>query len=259
MSRPPGLPWPLRPDWLDRSFGLCGATAFRKLALAIRKGAIKHVVVNLAFGCELPGVRGPRPKGVRLRGGEGMSIAQAATENVVFWADYSECRSELTRDEMGYVDDWDQASIDWALGKIGRLDQSFDGLRPAWIELRWSDVEAWADTQPTPATIAVELESDASDPPPVKSKGGRPPTHDWQRFWFEVALWAGPNGLDDESDRQRLRNHMREVTAEWELKAVSSSEVGKKLGLLFKEVDKQLHGKVDARNPIPRVPRVSRT
>ena len=73
---PPWITLASASDWLDRSFGLRGATVFRKLALAIREGAIKHVVVNLAFGSELSGVHGPRPKGARLRGAEGMSVAQ---------------------------------------------------------------------------------------------------------------------------------------------------------------------------------------
>jgi hypothetical protein len=49
---------------------------------------------------------------------------------------------------------------------------------------------------------------------PVRSAAGRPPKHDWDAFWIEVAIFASGNDLIEDAAQRELRSHMVQWSAE---------------------------------------------
>ncbi len=76
-------------------------------------------------------------------------------------------------------------------------------------------------------------ERQADAPQVGRSRGGRPPTHEWDTFWVEVALWTAENDVDEPAkQRPELRRHMLQWVASWE-PAPDASTVDKKLSMLW--------------------------
>jgi hypothetical protein len=94
------------------------------------------------------------------------------------------------------------------------LTATFEYHGPRYSDIRFytSDVmNVWPAKKHNP----VEKEEPNPVEPP-RSRGGRPPQHDWDEFWIEVVSYAAEKGLFRE-DRLELQQHMQEWTAQhWE-------------------------------------------
>jgi hypothetical protein len=85
---------------------------------------------------------------------------------------------------------------DWAAGTL-------DGYP---VRVLWEHVKLQLPTielRQTPETAKPERSNDA---------GGRPPKHDWDAFWIEVAHYAAANDLEPQH-RQELQRYMEDWTA----------------------------------------------
>jgi len=71
-----------------------------------------------------------------------------------------------------------------------------------------------------------------------QNRGGRPPAHDWEAFWIEVACWAAENDLQAD-DRPELRKHMLAWFAERSSTPPDASTVDRKLSALYAEVTRK--------------------
>lgn len=114
-----------------------------------------------------------------------------------------------------------QSMFEAALGGAG-IDVPFDG----WSSMRGRPVlalhalaAALGAAKPPPAP-AIQPESGEQEPPsrtvvaaPAAARWGRPPQHDWDAIWIEVALFMADNGSDTQ-DRERLQTQMAKWTAE---------------------------------------------
>jgi hypothetical protein len=68
-----------------------------------------------------------------------------------------------------------------------------------------------------------------------RASGGRPPVHDWDAFWIEVAWYAAENDLEA-AHRHELQRHMENWTAKtWE-KPPDAETIRKKIRELFARV-----------------------
>jgi len=87
--------------------------------------------------------------------------------------------------------------------------------------------------QPRKAITPVQA-SPAPSPDAQKNRGGRPPAHDWEAFWIEVACWAAANDLiPEKQNRPGLRQHMLAWSATQWTQPPDASTVDKKLAALF--------------------------
>jgi hypothetical protein len=79
-------------------------------------------------------------------------------------------------------------------------------------EVRFHSAEAMTVWPATPREMATE-----AAPSPItesrQPRGGRPPQHDWEGFWIQVAMYAAANDLEP-NDRVNLQRHMQEWTAQ---------------------------------------------
>ena len=132
-----------------------------------------------------------------------------------------------------------------------------------WVRIGSGDKQCWAivaehdlamrlghtDAPPLPAEMPAEwLESDASPnlapaaeasdiscETAFQTKRGRPPSHDWEEFWIQVAIYAARDDLKLEH-RRELQTHMMKWTAEHWQNAPDQATVRSRLARLFKAV-----------------------
>ena len=93
----------------------------------------------------------------------------------------------------------------------------------------------------THAEAVIKLEGgNATQESYAKNAGGRPPLHDWDSFWIEVALYAAENDLEDQHWRD-LQKHMEDWTSDQGKKPPDPATIRKKLQRL--KVAKQSQAK----------------
>lgn len=88
-----------------------------------------------------------------------------------------------------------------------------------WEDIDWALISASGLLQPHPEQ--------------PRSKGGRPPSYDWEAFWIEVVHYAAKNALD-KMHRPELQQHMEKWTAEKWRNSPDQATIRNKLGPLYK-------------------------
>jgi hypothetical protein len=136
----------------------------------------------------------------------------------------------------------ERLEIDTALDdKLDSLAYRREGLTP-WVQLSRSDIPGtvavshagWAHVDWNTGTLANYVvrvcweqvvqtlapispkeskEGGEQEVRSIRSTGGKPPKHDWDAFWIEVALYASKNDLIG-VERTELQQHMERWSAE---------------------------------------------
>jgi hypothetical protein len=93
---------------------------------------------------------------------------------------------------------------------FARGDGSFGNYEVLWSHLLFDSAEILKiKPEPADGRPSVPYERVSPDLPP--DRGGRNPAHDWSPFFDECRRYLKEKGLDpaDETDRRRVRHHMR--------------------------------------------------
>lgn len=108
---------------------------------------------------------------------------------------------------------------------------SYEHHGPRFREVRFRTSEVLAvwsasrEVDPTPPTASATSV-------PLRPSGGRPPKHDWEGFWVEVALYAAANDLHPDH-RTELQQHMQTWTAERWSEPADPATIRKRLRRLY--------------------------
>lgn len=189
------------PEWLRRRFDLRVDPSVQEIISAVRNGTVVHRVAGLEDDLDLfvPDMSIHLPQGI-----------EGANDPV-----------------RAIVTDWDKVTPDWSAGTVKARGGRHSGAAHT-IELHWPSVECWFNRQ------AGRTAESVSGPASGGNKGGRPPKHNWDNFWIEVAHWTAENDLTPARERRpALRRHMLEWTVQFH-EAPDATAIDRKLAALFK-------------------------
>ena len=137
---------------------------------------------------------------------------------------------------------WDDKSDDYSVTQAGwqHVDMKAGTLRGYKIEVLWAHITRAlaplidAETRRKNAVAAGVARAKAGAPTGEKDRttGGRPPKHNWDAFWIEVAIYADANDLN-EKHRPELQTQLVKWAAEHWVDPPDDATIRKKLATLY--------------------------
>jgi hypothetical protein len=122
--------------------------------------------------------------------------------------------------------------VDWGAGTLAGRQ----------VEVRWAHVKDHLATLAAKArreAAATASILPAEAPTERKSARGRPPRHNWDSFWIEVAIYAAANDLD-EMHRSELQTLMVKWAAEHSVDPPDDATIRNKLATLYAAARKRV-------------------